>query len=258
MIYVYESCEATYTNSTKKTQIIQSLRLDFTDLPGVIFKDFGGKCWSYIGEFEDGYSAPENVFPISFSGNYFDDSVEIVYESCDECAVTNITPCVFTYFIGERCDNSETTYVKVCDVTPTNSNIKIMPTIGQVVGVRNNTGDDFCVTLKEKIDFVEGALQISTPAWKNYTCDTCPIYKVYTADSCDGTEIDIKLYQNPLSNTIQRYSSVQIDINYDCYVIKSYDGIDCLYNFNEGVTPEIRTVFSSCNACKINNLNTNP
>jgi hypothetical protein len=258
MIYVYESCVPTFTSSTKKTQIVQTSRIDFTTLPGNIFKDSVGGCWTYLGEFQDGYVSPDSTFSITYSGDFFSSSVEILYPNCDECEITNVSVCNVVYFQGEKCSDSTTVYLKVCDVTPINTNVKVLPTIGQIVGVRNPNGDDFCVTIKSKIDFVEGALQISTPAWKDYTCDNCPIYKVYTANSCDGTETNVKLYQNYKLNTLPTYTSVRVDINYDCYSIISYDGIFCEYNFKSGETPEIIQIFSSCEACEINNSITNP
>jgi hypothetical protein len=251
MIYLYESCIPTLTNATKKTQIGQTYKLEYTNIANTIFKDSIGNCWNYLGEYESSYIPPDNVFYIFYSGNFLTNTIEIGYPDCNSCQATITSNCVFTYYVGVRCDNGGSVNVKVCNVSPTGT-LKLVPTIGQVFGVRNPSGDDFCVTIVSTSPFVDTEYQISTPAWKDYTCDTCPLYKSYLVDSCDGYSTNMRVYQYYTNPTIPEYTAVDLNVDDVCYVIKSYEGITCEYAYNETTTPTIIQTFISCNECLIN------
>jgi hypothetical protein len=251
MIHLYESCVSTYTNATKKTQVGQTEKVSFTNLQNTIFKDGGGVCWNYLGEFEDDFIPSDNVFYIFYSGNFLTNSVELYFPSCDSCLTTSISNCNTVYFEAERCDNGTVVYVKVCDVSPVGGTLNLLPELGQTVGVKNVDGDDFCVILKNTSQFIDGAYQISTPAWKEYTCSTCPTFKSYIVDACDGSTSGLTVYTSSTNQTLPNYTSVRLNIDNVCYIIKSYEGISCEYNYNEILTPTIIQSYTSCDACLI-------
>jgi hypothetical protein len=251
MIYLYESCVSTLTNATKKTQVGQTVKLEFTNLVNTIFKDSAGVCWNYLGEYEDDFIPSDSVFYIFYSGNFLTNNIELYYPDCQTCLTTSVSTCNTIYFEAERCDSGTTVYVKVCDVSPVGGTLRLLPTVGDIVGVRNNSGDDFCVTLKSTSSFVDGAYQISTPAWKSYTCDTCPLYKSYIVDACDGSVTGLTVYTPSTNTTLPNYTSVRLNIDTTCYIIRSYQGISCEYNYNEQSTPTILQSFPSCDACLI-------
>lgn len=249
MFYIYESCSSLSSNSTKKTRVIQTTKLDFTNLPETIFKDESGNCWRYVGTSDNSYFPSDDVFFINFSGNYFTNSVNIVYPSCDDCNLNIVSSCTITYFSATKCDDSTIVNVKVCNVGPSVGITKLLPTVGQVCGIKNPSGDDFCVTLNTVITDVETSYEIITPAWKDYSCDTCPKYKVYKVNSCDGFITDYYIYDNYNSTTIEPLTVVSIDTDDNCYIISSYEGIQVEYKYELNVSPKIIKTYSSCNSC---------
>jgi hypothetical protein len=251
MIHLYESCVSTLTNATKKTQVGQTEKLTFTNLTNTIFKDSNGVCWNYLGEYENDFIPDDSVFYIFYSGNFLTNAVELYYPNCNDCLTNSVSTCNIIYFEAERCDSGTTVYVKVCDVSPIGGTLKLLPTVGQIVGVRNTNGDDFCVTLKSVSSFVDGAYQIITPAWNDYTCTTCPLYKSYVVDACDGSVSGLTVYTSSSNTTLPIYTSVRLNIDNTCYIIKSYEGISCEYNYNEIITTTITQSFSSCDSCLI-------
>ena len=255
-VYIYESCSPLATFASKNSQVIQSEKVEFTNLPNTIFKDGDGNCWNYFGEYDNGYISLDNVFPINYSGNYFTNVVDIVYPDCNSCLLTRTSPCVITYFSATRCDSGTTEYVKVCNVGPISGPTKLLPTVQQVVGIKNPSGDDFCVTLNSVISEVDTDYEIATPAWETYDCDTCPIYKTYIGDSCDGSVIGLKIYAPATSTTLSATTSVSLVTNNTCYVITSYEGIEVEYNYESGVTPTVWQTFLNCNNCLIDYYNT--
>lgn len=255
-VYIYQSCSPVATNATKNTQVIQTEKIYFTDIVNTIFKDSQNNCWVYYGEYESGYIPPTNVFPINYSGNYFSSSSNIVYPTCDDCQVINVGDCVLTYFEGTECSSGDTVYVKVCNVGSTATNLQLLPTVGQVVGVRNPSGDDFCVTLTSQISYVNTNYEITTPAWETYTCSNCPLFNKYVVDACDGSVSGITVYESSTMSARTVGTSVTLDYDNECYVIISYEGVFAEYNYQEGLTPTIFQGFDTCNDCLLNYYNT--
>jgi len=237
------------TNSTKKTQIIQTTKLDFTNLPNTFFKDEQGNCWNYLGVTNDTFSFDQNVSITTVSGNYFTNVVDIVYPSCDDCNLNSVSSCTFTYFSATKCDDSTSINVKVCNVGPVVGITKLLPTVGQICGIKNPSGDDFCVTLNSQISQTDTIYEIITPAWKDYTCETCPKYKKYKVDSCDGFITDHFIYDDYDAPQLQEFTIVSVNIDNICYIIKSYEGIEVEFNFDIYTTPKIVSTYETCNSC---------
>jgi len=260
-VYIYESCIPVATLAIKKTLVIQTEKIDIFDVPGTIFKDSNNNCWTYNGNFNSNYIPDEVYFVINFSGNYFTNIVNIKYPSCDSCVVTKTSDCSLIYFSSTRCDNGENVIVKCCDVSPITGTLKLTPTVGQIHGISNPNGDDFCV----KLDYIllrgETDYEIETPAWINYTCDICPIYKKYTVDSCDGLIENLSVFASTTATTLDVGTVVRIDTDDNCYVITSYDGIKSEYLITQPTTiiptdsfgfnkqPKIIYNFTNCNDC---------
>jgi hypothetical protein len=257
VVYIYQSCSPVASYTTYNTQIIQTSKLDFTNLPNTFFKDSVGNCWNYLGESNDSYIPPTDVLSINYNGNYFTNVIDIVYPTCESCQLTNVSPCAVIVFNATTCDSGDTVYVKVCNVEPISGTLKLMPTVQQVVGVNNPNGDDFCVTLNSIVtSTIETEYEINTPAWNDYTCTTCPLYKKYIVDACDGSVSGLTVYGSTAS-TLDISSVVNLDIDNICYTIISYEGIVSEYNYTEGITPTITQIFDTCDNCLINYYNTN-
>jgi len=250
--YVYESCGTLNSFSIKNSQVIQTLQVSGVSLPNEIFKDNNGLCWTYVGSFDESYLPPFTVFPIKYSGDYFSNVVNIKYPTCLDCQLTTVTSCTETIFSATRCDNSETVYVKVCNVGPTVGTLKLLPTTGQIVGVKNPTGDDFCVTLVSETTSQTTNYEIVTPAWENYNCTTCPLYKEYTADACDGSVTGVTLYSLSSSTTLEVGNSVRINNDDLCYEITSYNGLVVEYNAINAESNFIINAYTDCESCLIN------
>jgi len=252
-VYVYESCSPIVQITNKKTQVIQTNKLTNTNIPATFFKDNYGYCWIYIGEFESSYIPPQNVFSITYSGNFFGNT-SVLFPSCDICQVTKITACTEVYFSSTRCDDNTDVVVKVCNVGPDNTQTKLLPTVGQVCGVLNPVGDDFCVTLNSVVGPTNTDYSIITPAWEDYTCNTCPLYKSYIVNSCNETTTGITVYDYVTSDTIS--NGMVVNVDGVCYTIISYEGVISDYRFSEINTPLIFQSFSTCDDCIINSYNT--
>jgi hypothetical protein len=258
IVYIYQSCSPVASYATYNTQIIQTSKLDFTNLPNTFFKDSLGNCWNYLGESDDTYIPPINVLSLSYSGNYFTNVVDIVYPTCDDCILTTVSACTTVVFSTLTCDSGDTVYVKVCNIGPISGILKLTPTVGQVVGVNNPDGDDFCVTLKSIVTTpIDTEYEINTPAWNDYTCTTCPLYKKYVVNACDGSISGLTVYSPSTSSTLDISSVVNIDIDNICYTIISYEGIVSEYNYIEGITATITQSFDTCDNCLLNYYNTN-
>lgn len=255
-VYIYQSCSPVATNATKNTQVIQTEKVYFTDIVDTIFKDSQNNCWTYFGEYENDYVPPTNVFPINYDGNYFSSSSNIVYPTCSDCQITNVGNCEVIYFSATECVSGNTVYVKVCNVGSSSTTLKLLPTVGQVVGIRNPTGDDFCVTLNSQISYVNTDYEITTPAWENYTCSDCPLFHKYTVDSCDNNVSGLTVYESTTVSARTVGSSVSLQNSEECYVITSYEGIFAEYNYQQGITPTIFQGFTTCNDCLLNYYNT--
>lgn len=258
-VYVYESCEPLIKVTNKLTQVVQTERLRFTYSIGTIFKDNNGKCWSYIGEFESDYISNPNVFTVNYNGNYYERNTILpsyIFPTCDECLTTNLSSCTQTYFTATRCDSGDTVEVRMCNSGPTNGNVKLLPTVGQVCGIFNPNGDDFCVTLNSQISEVDTDYEIITPGWLNYDCFSCPSLKTYTANSCDGNITGVTILDYTTSPTLSASTVVSTSINKGCFEILSYDGIKIVYGYNIPSSYFVSTNFDSCEDCQLNNLNT--
>jgi hypothetical protein len=255
-VYIYQSCSPVATNATKNSQVIQTEKIYFTDIVNTIFKDSQNNCWTYYGEYESGYIPPTNVFPINYSGNYFSSSVNIVYPDCTTCQVTTAGNCTINYFSGTRCDNGNSVYVKVCNVGPVSGNLQLLPLVGQVYGIYNPTGDDFCVTINSSVTYADTDYEITTPAWETYTCTTCPLYNKYIVDACDGSTTGLTVYESSSMSARTVGTSVTLEYNNDCYIITSYEGVFSEYNYQQGITPTIFQGFDTCDDCLINYYNT--
>ena len=257
-VYVYESCEPLIKVTNKLTQVVQTERLRFTYTQGTIFKDNGGICWNFIGEFESDYMSNPEVFTVNYKGNYFEKTGNLssnIFPTYDECLTTNLSSCTQTYFSATRCDSGNTVNVRVCNVGPTNGNVKLLPTIGQTCGVYNPSGDDFCVRLNSQISEVETEYEIITPGWLNYDCINCPSLKTYMANSCDGSITGVTIYDYLTSQTLSDNTVVSTFTNKGCYEIISYEGIKIIYGYNISNSYFISRTFNNCESCQINNLN---
>jgi hypothetical protein len=256
-IYLYQSCLPIVSVTNQLTQVVQTEKISFTNLPGTIFKDVNGYCWDYLGEYENNYLPPDNVFVVKYSGNFFEKTgilPTIVFPTYDSCNFTTLSTCTEIYYTGTRCDSGNTVVVKTCNVGPKTGVIKLLPTVGQVVGISNPDGDDFCVTLVSITSTTETEYLINTPAWESYDCTTCPLYKTYIANSCDGLISGLTIYDKVTSLTLS--STTSVNINTTCFEIVSYEGIVSEYNYNEFTTPTIIQSFSTCDDCLLNYYNT--
>jgi len=107
VVYVYESCGPIGTN-TKPTQIIQTIKSSVVAIVGQVFKDENGNCWTYIGKYSNDYIAPETVFVINYSGNYFSNvSSQDPYATCEECETYAPT---YKIYRTNECSSSLSTY----------------------------------------------------------------------------------------------------------------------------------------------------
>jgi hypothetical protein len=258
-VYVYESCEPLVKVTNKLTQIIQTERVEFTFTVGTIFKDNVGKCWNFIGEYESDYIATPDVFSVNFTGNYFNKNKKIsanIFPTYDDCLTTNLSACTEVFYLAKRCDSGTTVNVKICNVGPLNGNIKLLPTIGQICGVNNPEGDDFCVVLESQVAGIETNHEIITPAWQEYDCENCPSLKSYVANSCDGNVTGVTIFDYSSSNTLSASTVVRSYKDGQCYEIISYDGIKIVYGFTLSNSLFVSQVFENCENCVLNNLKT--
>lgn len=252
-VYVYESCIRAENVFDKKTYIIQTEKVNFIELPNVYFKDNNSKCWVYIGEFDRGYIPPVNFFSITYNGNYFSNRNPIIFPDCNTCLETNTTDCKTIYFSCKKCSTQEIVEVKMCDIQANFSSIKLVPEIGQICGVYNPNGDDFCVEIIENMNYSQTDYEIITSAWEEFTCEYCPILKSYTANSCNGTTTGITIYDYVQNRTKSIGDIVSTYGN--CYSITSYNGIVCSNSFIRGNSiPIIVGGFQDCVECISNNL----
>jgi hypothetical protein len=114
-VYVYESCSP-LGNQIKNTQVIQRFNIS-TVLLNRVFQDEFGRCWKFIGRFEQNYIAPPTVFAITNSGNYFSNLT--INETYDDCATCQLPPLV-NYYELELCEGTFTTAsTKIAPPDPT-------------------------------------------------------------------------------------------------------------------------------------------
>lgn len=248
-LFVYQSCLPLNVFSVKNTEIIQTSKISEVNLSGEIFKDSLGNCWSYLGEYDENYISPFSVFPIYFSGNYFNNIINIKYPDCDTCNTTVTSSCTEVFFSAVKCDTSEVIDVKICNVGPIVGNLKLMPNLGDVCGIRNPSGNDFCVTITGQSQNTTTNYEIVTPAWQYYDCDTCPVYKTYTVDSCDLSVTGLTVYDLSANTTLSSGDTITITSDELCYQIISYDGVVVEYNALDSEAPFVQSSFNSCNDC---------
>lgn len=84
LVYVYESCQPLQFVPYLNNQIIQTQKVLGVEL-GNSFKDSLGNCWTYLGPFSSNYTAPINVLPTNWTGNYFTTIGSLIYSNCNEC-----------------------------------------------------------------------------------------------------------------------------------------------------------------------------
>ncbi len=248
-VHVYQSCTPIVQMTNKKTQVIQTEKLVNTNIIGTIVKDKNNYCWYYLGEFESSYIPPTDVFSIKYSGNFFKSQILPIFSTEENCLITKINECQKVYYNAIRCDNNDTVVVSVCNYNVENSTIKFLPDLGQICGIYNSNGDDFCVTIISQSDVIETNYEIITPFWYDFNCTTCPLYKSYTVSSCNNMITGITMYDG-VNNTIVPNNNTII-MNGTCYIINSYDGIVCDYRFGDIVFPTIVESFGTCNDCFI-------
>jgi len=254
-VYVYESCEPLVKITNKLTQVVQTERLRFTSIPNTIFKDSNGKCWNYIGEFGSDYIPNPDIFTVNYNGNYFEKNQTLqssIFPTYDDCLTITLSACSLTFFNATRCDSGTTVNVKVCDVGPVNGSVKLLPTVGQVCGIYNPNGDDFCVTLNSKISEVDTDYEIITPGWENYDCNSCPNFKTYIVNNCNTSISGITIYDFVNSDTLSASTAVTTYIDNSCYNIVSYEGISIVCGYNSSNTPVISQTFNDCEKCTLN------
>jgi hypothetical protein len=269
-VYVYESC-GTIGKSTVPTQMIQTIMVSFVTEVGVTFKDNSGECWSYKGRFLSTYIAPQNVNPITYNGDYFDEVAKVAYPTCESCeSLPPTDPCTtYEYWSGTRCDNGATITVKSCYSTPVPITINTFsfglygtqtgffdsnPKVGEVA-IGNDGTSDFCITITSKLSQQNTNIIVGKPI-APITCTTCPIYKKYTANSCDNTEQNVTIYAPSTSTTLTVGTVVSTTLNAICYKIISYDGLVTDQFTTLGLTGFVETVFPTCEDCE-DSFNTN-
>jgi hypothetical protein len=269
-VYVYESC-GTIGKSTVPTQMIQTMMVSFVTEVGVTFKDNSGECWSYKGRFLSTYIAPQNVNPITYNGDYFDEVAKVAYPTCESCeSLPPTDPCTtYEYWSGTRCDNGATVTVKSCYSAPVPITINTFsfglygsqtgffdsnPKVGEVAIASDGTSD-FCLTITSKLSQQNTNIVAAKPIVP-ITCTTCPIYKKYTANSCDNTEQNVTIYAPATSTTLVLGTVVSTTLNAICYRIISYDGLVTDQFTTLGLTRFVETVFTTCDNCA-DSFNTN-
>jgi hypothetical protein len=176
-VYLYESCLPTLVGSNRNTLIIQTERLFFTTESNVFFKDNGNICWKYLGESQDNYIAPETVYVIKYQGNFFNKNKKLspkLFPDCVSCNSIEFKECNEMYFNANLCENGSLFVVKCC--SSEYNQLKLKPEVGDICGVYNPGGGDFCVQLSEILTTANTLFEISTPTLNNYSCDTCPLY----------------------------------------------------------------------------------
>ena len=122
-VYVYESCTEVPSKLPRKMQVIQTQPVTFIANEGRTFKNSDGICWKYVGQFNTNYIAPLGIDSVTYTGNYFVNAINYVYQSCNEClAVLDVDPCVnYVYYTATRCDNSESVSCVDCELYVNNT-----------------------------------------------------------------------------------------------------------------------------------------
>jgi hypothetical protein len=110
-VYVYQSCSPI---NGLITQIIQTLPVSFITLGGNVFKDYYGRCWSYVGQYSLDYIAPAGINPITYYGDYFTNAPTAVYLDCNNCELVLPNPIVESFgdnvFTAGECYNQPNSY----------------------------------------------------------------------------------------------------------------------------------------------------
>lgn len=252
-VYVYESCQPIVKVTNKLTQVLQTIKIPYIDSVNTIFQDFSGFCWKYIGEFDEGYISNPKFFSVKFSGNYFEKNAQLLnrtFPTENDCLTIKLDNCRNVFFLAQRCDNSVEVLVKGCNTKFSNTSINFSYQIGQICGIYNPNGDDFCVKLVEYTDSNDTDLVIVTPSWKNYNCENCPTYKKYNSDSCNTSNSGITIYDYVKNVTYSATTSASLSDG-SCYNIISYEGIKIVNGYD---TPNslIYQNFSTCQNCLLN------
>jgi len=252
--YIFTSCSPIGLN-VLRTVIVQTLPPTNNYVVGSYFKDSSGNCWLYDGKVQAGtYLAPPGFFTQNYSGDFFVAAQPLPYTTCGECE-TVIVPlgCTSIYFSATKCDGSGTLVVSACDLGPCQvlpglGEFCLTPKVGDIVGVSNPSGDDFCVTL-DSVVTAQSSLSIQTPAYAALqNCSQCPIYRVYTVNSCDDSIVGLTVYDSPTSTQLSINQGVLVQNQFGCFKITSYQGIKVVYPF-PALAPTILPTLVSCEEC---------
>jgi hypothetical protein len=81
--FVFRSCQPLI--GTKLTEVIQTSNITFSINNNQTFKDSSGRCWIYLGRFDQNYISGPNIAPINYSGNYFVGASSTLYSDCTTC-----------------------------------------------------------------------------------------------------------------------------------------------------------------------------
>lgn len=222
---------------------------------GAYFKDTGGNCWYYEGKVvANTYIAPPGFFTQTYNGDFFMNAPTLPYQSCGECE-TVIVPagCTEIFFEATKCDGTGTVIVSTCDLGPCQvlpglGEFCVTPQVGDIVGVNNPNGDDFCVTLQSVVSS-QPSLAIQTPAYAGLeNCDVCPLFRVYTVNSCDNSIVGLTIYDSPLNTQLSINQGVLVQNQFGCFRITAYLGIQIVYPF-PALAPTVITDFAGCEDC---------
>jgi len=252
--YVFTSCSPISLN-VLRTALVQILPPTNEYVIGSFFKDSFGNCWKYEGKFTAGtYIAPPGFFSETYSGDYFINAPVFPYQSCSECETVQVPlTCPQIFFEGIKCDGTGTVIVSACDLGPCQQipglgEFCVTPEVGDIVGINNPNGDDFCVTLNSIVGN-QPSLQIQTPAYADLqNCNQCPIYRVYTVNSCDDTIVGLTIYDSTANAQLSINQGVLVQNQFGCFKITSYLGIQVVFPL-PALAPFIITSFESCGEC---------
>jgi hypothetical protein len=229
-VYVYESCTEVPSKLPRKMQVIQTQPVTFITNEGRTFKNSDGICWKYVGQFNTNYIAPLGIDSITYTGNYFVDAINYVYQSCNEClAVLEIDPCVnYVYYTATRCDNSESISCVECDQYVNNTFVTLeidyqdctgtqyyneLIEVGKVICVVRGTGGG--------LDWASMSSLGSTCG--NYCTSTTPTQTTIYAKACDIIiDLSVNFFELGISGTQTSRTSTAPTVG-QVVTITSYD-----------------------------------
>jgi hypothetical protein len=228
------------------------------------FKDDGGVCWKFIGQFNTRYIAPIGVDTLTYTGNYFRVTNPYVYTNCTQCLqVAQANPCLTqVYFNMTRCDDGTEFIASACDLMDSQGN-SLLPTSGSVVVVNQLDTNGNVVTLfcANVINQTEGTtptnFSISIPPQNsNYICNTCPIYYKYTISTCnnDGSAVvNFPMYSQVSVGLLPVGTVVSVAENLNCWTIVTQEGMVEEPSLGTLVLQSLAytylNTYSDCNGC---------